>query len=85
LSVENCVYDLTFRLRVLGKTHADVIRYLNAANITYRDSVLQVRVADYSRAKSGVDLTPKAMFTMDEADKIVTKWEQEAKNGTTKV
>lgn len=82
MSFGKSVFDLNNRVWELKKNHADVIRAINEAQFTYRDSVLVVDTALYSRAKNGLDKSPKALAVLEKANEIVNKWEKEQKGVT---
>jgi hypothetical protein len=73
------VFDLDVRLYRLGKKGVDLIRAINDAEYTYQDAVLRTDPMMFSRAKNGLDKTPKALFTIEKANEIVNTWETEAK------
>lgn len=74
------VFDLDVRLYRLGKRNVDVINALNFANFTYKDSVFRTDPTAYGKAKNGLDKSPKALFTMEKANEIVSAWEAEQKH-----
>jgi hypothetical protein len=60
------------RLLILGRTQADLIPILAARGI-------KTNSAELSPSVNGKLLTPKADLIVEEADRIIKEWENEAK------
>ncbi len=69
-------YNMDERLCRLGKgyTYARIIQELISKGI-------KVDASEISRAKDGLMQTPKADLILQEADKIISRWEAERKIG----
>lgn len=66
-------YNIPVRLAQLRKHQTDIIKELKKKGI-------KVAQAELSRYVNGVEDPPKSVLVLSEADKILKRWEEDAKS-----
>lgn len=68
-------YNIPVRLAKLRKHQKDVI-------IKLRESGINVAQSEFSRYVNGIENPPKSELVLSEADKIISRWENDSTRAT---